>query len=310
MAANATSKTALFANKLPGGALVITDQSFTTGNRFFVHSGTGTNSLGHGRNPESPFASIAYAFDSGLLTANNGDIVYVMPGHAETVSAAAGIDADTAGVTVKGIGSGTSQPKITFDTIITADLDVGAANITFENIHFSANFADLTAPIDVNSTDCTIRNCRFTETAVNMNAVIWILGGSTTTSSRLTVEGCHVIDKDAANTHFIHMAGTDDGTIIRNNVMIGDWGTAAIASTGSVTNITVSHNLIQNAATDADSGIKLAASSTGVVAYNSIGIALAGDATTGVSCGSGVALIQNFVVDTGDRQGVLDPAGT
>ena len=51
------------------------------------------------------------------------------------------------------------------------------------------------------------------------------------------------------------------------------------------------------------------ASCTGIVANNRIGIALAGDATTGVSADA-CALLENYVVDTGDRQGVLDPAAT
>lgn len=283
---------------------------FHTGNVFFVHSGSGTNGTGYGRSPEAPLASLAYFFSSDFPTANNGDVVYLMPGHAETVSAAAGIVADIAGVTIIGLGNGSNQAKITFDTIITADLDVDAANITFERVHFSANFADITAPLDINAADCTFRNCRFSETAVNMNAVIWILGGATTTSHRITVEGCHSNDIDAANTHFISLPGTSDGCIIRDNVLLGDCGTGVIGAAGAVTAIAVLNNRIYNAATDADSGILLASSSTGIVAGNLIGIALAGNATTGISCGSTVALAENYVVDIGDRQAVLDPVAT
>lgn len=307
MAANATSKTALFAKKLPGGALVVTDEGFTTGNRFFVHSGTGTNAAGYGRSPESPFASIAYAFSSDVCTANNGDIIYVMPGHAETVSAAAGIVADIAGVTVKGIGSGTSQPKVTFDTITTADLNVDAANVTFENIHFTANFADIVAPIDVNATDCTIRNCRFTETAVNMNALIWILGATSTTSSRLKVIGCKCVDKDAANTHFVSLPGTSDGDEIRDNILHGDWGTAAIGAAGVITNCTITGNVIFNAATDNDACINLAATATGIVAYNGAG---GGAAQANGFKADGCAKIQNYYTDISDASAILDPVAT
>lgn len=292
----------------PAGELLLEGavRGVIKGQCFYVDSATGSNS-NNGTSWTRAVATIDYAI--GLCTANRGDVIYVAPGHTETISAAAGIVFDIAGVSCIGIGRGTKQPKVTFDTIITADLDIDAANILIQNIHFTANFADITAPIDVNAQFCTIRGCRFSETAVNMNAIIWILGGSTTTSSGLVVEGCYCVDRDAANTHFVSLPGTDDGNIIRNNILHGDWGTAAIGAAGVVTNITVSDNYISNAATDADSGINLAATATGMVMNNRIGIALAGNATTGVTA-QACAQCENYVVDTGDRQGVLDPVAT
>jgi hypothetical protein len=50
-----------------------------------------------------------------------------------------------------------------------------------------------------------------------------------------------------------------------------------------ITNCCIADNYISNAATDADSGINLAATATGVVYNNRVAIALAGDATTGIS---------------------------
>lgn len=282
------------------------------GNVFYVDS-TSSNkgtSTSYGRSPESPFSTLAAAFDSGLLTANNDDYIFLMPGHAETVSAAAGIDADTAGVTVIGIGHGAAQPTITFDTATTADLDVDAASIVFENIHFRVNFADVAAAIDVNAADCCIRNCRFSEVATDMNALIWILGATSTTSNGLIVENCRFYGIDAANTHAISLPGTSDACVIRDNIFSGFYETAAIGAAGAVTKIAVLRNVVHNLDTDADACILLAASSTGIVAYNGVGAVLAADATTNISCGSTCVLIENYSVDVGDRQGVLDPAAT
>jgi hypothetical protein len=235
-----------------------------TGNLFFVDSSTGSATGGH--TVDTPAATITQAL--ALCTANKGDVIYLFPGHAEIISAAAGIAITKAGVSIIGLGSGTLQPKITFDTIISADLDIDAANVTLENIHFTANFADITAPIDVNAQFCTIRKCRFSETATNMNAVIWILGGSTTTSSGLVVEDCVADDADAANTHFVSLPGTDRGNIIRRNYLYGDWGTAAIGAAGNVVNIQVHGNTIYNAATDNDSCVNIATAGTGFVSFN------------------------------------------
>lgn len=278
---------------------------FTTGNVWFVSSVLGTNSAGRGYSPENPLASLAYFFSGDFPIASNGDVVYLMPGHAETVSAAAGIVCDIAGVKVIGLGEGTLQPKITFDTITTADMDVDAANITFENIHFSANFADLVAPIDVNAQFCTIRGCRFSETATNMNALIWILGGSTTTSSGLKVEDCIVNDADAANTHFVSLPGTDAGNIIRNNYLYGDWGTAAIGAAGNVVNVQIHGNRIYNAATDNDSCINIATAGTGYISENYVtsGAAQA-NGITAPGCGK----CNNFQgVNAEDLSALLDP---
>lgn len=281
---------------------------FTPGNVFFVSSVTGTNSAGRGFSPENPLASLAYFFSGDFPTATNGDVVYLMPGHAETVSAAAGIVCDIAGVSVIGLGRGTSQPKITFDTATAADLDVDAANILFENIHFSANYADIVAPIDVNAQFCTIRGCRFSETAANMNALIWILGGSTTTSSGLCVEDCIANDADAANTHFISLPGTDAGNIIRRNYLYGDWGTAAIGAAGVVVNVQIHDNRIYNAATDVDSCINLAATATGYISNNYV---TSGAAQANGITAQGCGKCNNFQgVNAEDLSALLDPVLT
>ena len=281
---------------------------FHVGNVFYISSVTGTNSAGYGRSPESPLASLAYFMVQDFPTANNGDVVYLMPGHAETVSAAAGIIMDIAGVTVIGLGSGTLQPKITFDTATTADLDIDAANTTFENIHFSANFADIVAPLDINAQFATIRGCRFSETATNMNALIWILGGSTTTSNGLKVEDCEANDADAANTHFVSLPGTDVGDVIRRNYLYGDWGTAAIGAAGNVVNLQVHWNTIYNAATDNDSCINIATAGTGYISYNMVtsGAAQA-NGITAPGCGKAN---NHQAVNAEDLSALLDPVLT
>ncbi|MBK7406394.1 MAG: hypothetical protein IPJ41_17780, partial [Phycisphaerales bacterium] len=78
-----------------------------TGTHFFVHSASGSDSNA-GLMPSQALATLDAAF--ALCTANNGDVIWVMPGHAETISAAAGIVADIAGVTVIGMGVGAEMP--------------------------------------------------------------------------------------------------------------------------------------------------------------------------------------------------------
>jgi len=84
----------------------------TTGNIWFVDSGHpfASDNTHCGESPLEPFATIDYAI--GKCTASNGDIIYVMPGHAETVNATATLTCDVAGISIVGLGNGTNRPSL------------------------------------------------------------------------------------------------------------------------------------------------------------------------------------------------------
>lgn len=305
------ARSPLFTRKIPGGAFHVDNTAVTLGNIYYVdgsHSAKST-SASAGTSPDLPWSTVPYALDSTVLA--SGDMVLVATGHTETLAAAAAWDADTAGVHIKGLGWGNIRPTITIaGSADTTDIDIDAANVTIENFIFSAGFADTVAVIDVNADGFTARNCSFIEPTTDLNALIWILGAAAAASDRITVEGCECFSVDAANTHFISLPGTSDRCVIRDNFIHGFFETSAIGAAGAVTNISVLRNFIQNTDTDADACINLASSSTGVIAYNVVGAALAGNATTNITGGGTVTMIQNYSVDTGDRQGVLDPVAT
>ena len=280
----------------------------TTGNVFYVDSGSvdGNDTPESGANPNLPFSTIDYAV--GKCTANNADQIIVMPGHAEVVSAAAGLALDVAGISIIGIGSGTDQPTVTLGTADTADVDVDAANITVENIHFIANFADIAAAIDVNATDFTLRNCRLNAAGTDLNAKIWVQDAAAAASDRITIEGCHAINVDAADTHFVNFAGTGTGHVVRDNTLIGNWGTMAVGGAGVITFCLIQNNTIYNAASDVDSCINLAATATGIVVHNlCAGAAAQANGVTATAC----VIAENYYgVLSGDLSGILDPIAT
>lgn len=303
----AAPRTGLFARTQPGGVTAIEDMTFTTGARFFVHSGTGTNALGGGFSPDAPLATIDYAI--GLCTADKNDWIIVMPGHTETLTAAAGIVADVSGITIRGLGNGANTPQIILGgSAATVDIDIDAANVTFENLHFVAGFADIAAAIDVNADDFTLRRCRFSQSAIDLNAKIWVQDAASTTSDRITIEDCYCIAYDAANTHFVNFAGTGDGHIVRRNVLIGDWGTMCIGGAGVVTRALIDSNLISNAATDNDSCINFAATATGICVRN---LVASGAAQGNYITATAMTICENYgAVITEDLSGILEPAGT
>jgi hypothetical protein len=283
----------------------VEDTNVTTGARWFVHSGTGTDAAGFGQNPDAPTATIDFAI--GLASASVGDIIYVMPGHAEAISAAADIDVDKIGLKIIGLGEGSNRPTITLDTIDSVDIDIDAASVTIENIIFSANEDDIVALFDVNADDFTLRNCHFQATATDKNFLIVVQDAAAGGSDRITIEGCTSSMLDASDTHFVNFAGTGDGHIVRNNVLHGNWGTIAIGGAGVVTNCTIVNNVMFNIAVDADACINMAATATGIMAYNACA---GGHATDGIVAGDLGSIENYYELSTSDLSGILEPASS
>lgn len=279
----------------------------TTGSYFFVCNASGANgSNGNPGSPTQPFLTIDYAV--GRCTANKGDVIIAMPGHNELVSAAAGLVFNIAGVTLVGLGNGEKQARITLDTIITADVDIDAANVTITGMRFVAGFADVTAAIDVNATDFTLRGCRLTGDNAGLNAVVWVVDAAAAASDRITIEDCYVCDVDAANTHFVNFAGTGTGHIVRRNTLIGDWGTMALGGAGVITFANISDNYISNKASDTDSCINFAATATGICMNNR---ACGGAAQANGITAQGMAKCENYYgVLAEDLNGILEPIAT
>jgi hypothetical protein len=242
------------------------------GNVFFVNSVTGVDSVGAGLTPDGPVATLDYAI--GLCTANNGDHIIVMPGHTETIIAAAGVAADVAGITIIGMGYGRKRPVINYTTAVGASLDVTAANVRIENLVFTPiGFDAITAAINVSAADCQIVNCEFELANATNQAVLGIL--TTAAANRLLVQNCHFHGtSDAGTTAAICIVG---GTDIRleNNIFIGAYssGVGAIQQiTTTTVNAIVKDNIIQNLTASNTKAMVFTASSTGQIAGNQMQI--------------------------------------
>ncbi len=172
----------------------------TMGDEYFVNSNTTGACIGTaagGYNPDSPSLTLIQA--QTLATASQGDIVYVFPTHAETASAAAAMTFSKAGVRYQGIGQGRMRPKITFDTIISAQIIVSGANITFSNMIFDfTGFDAITACISVTGADVAFEDCEFICQNATISPVLGILTAATAT--RFRVERCRFIGVKTSST--------------------------------------------------------------------------------------------------------------
>lgn len=234
------------------------------GHVFWVHSGTGSN--GSKGTFDRPFASIDYAV--GRCAANRGDIIMVKAGHTETVSAAAGLALDVAGIAIVGMGTGSMRPTVNFTTAVGADMNVDAANITICNILFTGGIDALTGPIDINAADCTLINIETRD--VTGQATDFIVTDDN--CDRLFISGwVHRGAAAAGADTAITLVGGDDWAI-ENFWIYGNFAVAGIENVTTAANRVrigggTSPNFIwtENAA---DVAITMVAASTGFIGPN------------------------------------------
>lgn len=300
------AKTELFVRKQKGGMFAVVREDLTTGNIFFVHSGTGTDGAGYGRNPDSPFATLDYAI--GQCTANQGDRIYVMPGHSEDVDAAAAVDVDVAGVSIIGIGHGADRP--TFDlSAVASTFEIGAASVHLENLLFTVS-EDATIVLDVNAADAYIKNCEFRNAAAKEAVTfIDINGGAANACDRAVVDGCVFRAPNAGTDTAIGLDEVADGVVVKNCWAFGAFGDAAIHNPAAkvLTLLTIVDNVLVNT-TAASHSIELVSACTGLIAFNRCGSPLA-DATPGDIDGGACHILENYSHDAGGNDsGLLNPS--
>ncbi len=202
----------------------------------------------------SPFSTINYAIDrAGARTANanpaanSGSLILVLPGHAETITTADQIDADLAGLTIWGVGSGSDRPTLTY-TVAAGQFTVGASSVTIGNIRFISSVTAVLIGINIeDGVDYTqIINCEFGVDSTGtdeFNATIYFVNDHTGS----LIEG-NTIDMGLGGAvQAIHMDADTAFTTIRNNVIRGDYSTANISGDTTLsTNILIENNLLEN----------------------------------------------------------------
>jgi pectin methylesterase-like acyl-CoA thioesterase len=240
--------------------------NFEPGNQFYVDSGSGSAS-----NDGLTWATALATIDSavGKCTANNGDVIWVAPGHNEGITTAAAIDFDVAGITVIGLGTGSLKPTIDYDHA-DASVAIGADNVTLKNIRFrvSANAVVKGLQVEAAADSYVIEGCEFgwAETATDeFTIAIEILAGC----NDGLIDRCYFNAGAQAAVHAIKLTGASDNVIIRNCRFIGNHSTAMIGGTTTLsTNLLIENNLFYQGATEP--AIELLTNTTGVIRDNDI----------------------------------------
>lgn len=151
------------------------------GTPYFVdstHANKSNQPWPQGNSPSTPFSTLAYAITQA--TASKGDVIVLMPGHAETTTA---IAMSKAGVKVIGLGYGRNRPTLTATTATSDLINVTAANVELENFRLVGAASGCTALLDCTAADLVCRNMSFEQAATP-------LSGVTISGSRFIFDTC------------------------------------------------------------------------------------------------------------------------
>lgn len=295
------------------------------GKVFWVYNGTALQSGQRGGSDgnkgtyDSPFSTLLYAVSQCI--ANRGDIIFVKPGHAETIANATALILSVTGIAIIGLGAGSSRPTLTFSTATTANIPVTAANITVYNILHRANFADIvsayTATGTNTPTDFTIDSCEFRDNSSILNFVKTVTGNATANAmSGFTYSNNKVFGlATTAATQACIMAAANDRQSYLDNIVVYPVlnDTAALVAFGANnhTNLNMGRNKVVRPSTSTTGGSLFSGGSTASSGYVYDNYSWHLDATAALLAPTGTALgfQNNYCMVTGaaDKSGLINP---
>ncbi len=272
---------------------------------------------------DQPFSTITGAL--AQVVANRGDIVFVKPGHAETVAAAAGIVLNKAGVAIIGLGAGAKRPTLTWSTA-TSTVTLAANNMSIQNFLFLGGAATtfvasaFVALTTVVANDFVIDNCEFRDVDATHGFVACVLQGGTTANAMdgLTFTNNKVYryltSPPAANTAVVTTAAIDRATFndnfivnktANNNIALG-WAFGA----NGVQNLQMARNRTYSLNTGTTAGELMSGGSTtssGLVFDNECFHLAATGLIAPVSTKLGFANNKCSITGAADKQPLLNP---
>lgn len=291
-------RSGLFYRRVAGGLPTIVDAKHFSGNVFFVDSGTaqGGTTSGFGTHPDQAITDIESAYD--LCTASQGDVIFVLPGHAETVTDE--ITMDAAGISIIGLGEGTARPTITQGVSGDA-IAMDAANCVVENLYFNESTVAPGAggaPIDMNAANCRVSDCHFDLGANDLEAIT-----ITATGDGVEINGCTFLVTANGPDAGIEIEAVVTEVYIHDNRFLGGsdsnaWDVGGINSGSAHTQCEIINNRFVYGP-----AIIFTAAATGLIAHN-----LMGEGTLASMLDPGSCMcFENYEADAIDQSARLIP---
>ena len=273
---------------------------FEAGTKFYVGpNATGSGDDGRdGRSKEASMATLTAAL--ALTTASKGDTIILLPGHAETITAA--IDINKIGVSIIGVGNGDLMPAITCNAAIDC-VDITVADVSIQHVRFPVSgLTGVTSRINVGAANCTIEDCLFDCGEFDTETVT-----VAATGDDLTIKDCQFVCNAAATADAaieVEAAGVDGLKVIDCHFDGYDdtqaWDTGAINSGAAHTRC-----LIKGNTSVYGPAIIFSAAATGLIIENYMGEGTLGSMLDPGSC----MCFENYEADAVDETARIFPTG-
>lgn len=248
---------------------VLESESVTiAGDSWYVDSGKSAS--GDGKSWDYAFITLDEAINAA--SADNGDVIHVAVGHAETITTAAIVVPDKDGLTAIGYGEGAQRPTFSWADDTDATIPVSAADFVVKNMIFDGSSTSSDTPDDmfyVTAAGFQLIGSKIVTGDSTEAATLVITGDAD--ADRMKVIGCEFTGStDTGTTAAISFSAGATDIEIAYCVFKGDYSSAAIYSASAVLEVNIHHNYVYNFQDD-DHAIELSSNtSTGVIAYNHV----------------------------------------
>jgi hypothetical protein len=230
---------------------------------------------------EDHFASsglLVSTLQAGLARCRSGqnDIVYVLPGHAESITAADAMTNLVAGTQIIGVGrpGASNNPTFTWDTSTSATFLLDVANVTLMGLNLVMGGADnVTAPITITGAGCTVAACDINMGTSSTLECAKALIVSTGANNTLIAGNRFYNSGGAVCTAAIDIAAAVSRTVIAHNDFdieaSGATDGAILISAVASTQSRITRNIIRNRRASAAVCIRIVdAASDGIISEN------------------------------------------
>lgn len=281
----------------------------TFGNVFYVHSVSGSDS-DSGTAPVSAKATLAAAI--ALCTANNGDVIFVLPGHTEAVTVSS-LNLNVAGVTIIGLGSGSLKPTFTFaDT--DSRINVSKANGVWQNVRLTAAVGDVVTAF-LHAT--AAQNSKYIDIEFTASSTFNFINQYTLGAANIS-DGClwqrnYVRTADAGQLALAVTAAAHNDLKFYDNYVVHAAAAAGLLTAGAaeLLGIDVRRNFVQTGQTDGAVGVLVittGTASSGSIVDNDMKTADAA-ANVAVPIASKIYAARNYIAGA-DEVGTVIAVGT
>lgn len=268
--------------------------------------------------------NLVSTINQGLARCRSGknDIVYVLPGHTESITAADGWSNIVAGAQIVSAGKrgASNNPTVTFSTSTAAQILVDVADVSIVGLNLVMNGIDnIVLPISVTAAGFTFANNEVTyQTAAGVaQPVDGLALGSGANYATIANNRFLSEDNTDQNTGSVILVGTGDAQgligvdIVGNHIIAatpGDTdGIIHVASTGR--GVRIVGNELHQLATTGDTAIRADnVACRGSILYNFIRLTEDLTAPNGIILGGGTWLVSQNFVSAGNGFAVQTPA--